>query len=373
MKIFISSLIGGFEPYRAAARSAILNLRHEPVMAEDFGARANSPQVACLQAVRSADVVVLILGERYGSPQGSSGVSPTHEEYLAARGAKPILMFTQDSGEREDAQAKFIAEVGAWQSGHFRAAFSTPDELKDLVTRAIHDYQLSTAAGPLDVKALADRALAMLPDSRQGRQSTEAAIHVAVAGGPAARLLRPAALEAPALADDLHKQALFGKPSLFVGSKGVEKAMDGSDLVVKQERGARIQLDESGALLMRLPLSREEAGRRDGFGMAIDEDDVLRELGAAVAFASWVLDRIDPTEAITHVALAASIESSDYMAWRSLAERDASHRTGVMRMATRSGIGQASTHIDRPRPALRFQASEIAEDLMVALRRLMKS
>ena len=46
MKIFVSSLIGGFEPLRQAARDAITSLGHEPVMAEDFRAQANSAQVA---------------------------------------------------------------------------------------------------------------------------------------------------------------------------------------------------------------------------------------------------------------------------------------------------------------------------------------
>jgi hypothetical protein len=46
MKIFISSLIGGFEELRAAARSAIVALRHEPVMAEDFAFPCTNPHRA---------------------------------------------------------------------------------------------------------------------------------------------------------------------------------------------------------------------------------------------------------------------------------------------------------------------------------------
>jgi hypothetical protein len=38
MKIFVSSLITDMEPFRAAARGAIIQLGHEPVMAEDLGA-----------------------------------------------------------------------------------------------------------------------------------------------------------------------------------------------------------------------------------------------------------------------------------------------------------------------------------------------
>ena len=47
-------------------------------MAEDFGARPDSPQVACLTGLRQSDIVVLIVGEHYGAVQ-PSGQSATHE------------------------------------------------------------------------------------------------------------------------------------------------------------------------------------------------------------------------------------------------------------------------------------------------------
>ena len=52
MKVFISSLISGMEEERAAVKRAIELFRHRAVMAEDFGARPSSPQVACLAGVR---------------------------------------------------------------------------------------------------------------------------------------------------------------------------------------------------------------------------------------------------------------------------------------------------------------------------------
>jgi hypothetical protein len=126
--------MSGFEPFRAAARSAIETLRHEPVVAENFGARPASPQIACLQSVRDADMVVLILGERYGVVQGTSGLSPTHEEFREARDRKPVLVFVREGVEREPRQEAFVAEVQAWQSGYFRGGFKTPDQLRDAVT-----------------------------------------------------------------------------------------------------------------------------------------------------------------------------------------------------------------------------------------------
>lgn len=372
MRIFISSLIGGFEQFRAAARSAIVALRHEPVVAEDFGAQPNSPQIACLQGVRSADLVVLILGSRYGFVQGSSGVSPTHEEYLEARGNKPILMFVQEGVERDEQQAKFIADVGAWQAGHFRAGFKTADELRDGVTRAVHDYQLANAAGPLDIAALSGVAAALLPAARQNSQADSATLRVAIACGPVQKLLRPAELEAPDLADAIHQQALFAEPRLFAKSKGVDHGIEGSSLVLEQERGARIQLGEDGSLLLRLPLDRKDGARRNGFGgFGVIQEDVMRELGAALSFGAWLLDKIDPTQRVTHVALAASIEAGNLMGWRTQAEQDASPSTGTMRMG--GGQQHPTSSTDRPRAALRFQAAELAEDLMVPLRRQMKA
>lgn len=371
MKVFISSSIGGFEEFRAAAHSAIVALHHEPVIAEDFGAQTSSPQISCLQGLRSADLVVLILVGRYGYVQGSSGVSSTHEEYLEARGRKPILTFVQSGVERDEQQAKFVSEVSEWQTGHFRESFKTPDELRNLVTRAIHDFQLAKAAGPINAGAMSAKALALLPKIRQNNQTTSATLHVSIVGGPIQRLLRPAELESANLADAIHQQALFVEPKLFSKSKGGEDSIDGSTLVVKQERGASIHVGEDGSLLLSLPLEGADRSQRNGFGaFAIIEEDVLNELNAAMAFGAWLLERIDPTQRLTHVALAASIEASDYMGWRTQAEQDASPNSGTMRMGN---ARQPISSTDRPRVALRFQATELAEDLMVPLRRQMKT
>jgi hypothetical protein len=71
MRVFISSVITGFEECRDAAARAITVLGHEVVRAEDFGAAPDSPQRSCLAGVRSADVVLLLVGSRYGTPQVS--------------------------------------------------------------------------------------------------------------------------------------------------------------------------------------------------------------------------------------------------------------------------------------------------------------
>jgi hypothetical protein len=368
MKIFVSSLISGFEPFRAAARTAVTTLRHEPIMAEDFGARTASPQITCLQGVRSADLVLLILGERYGSVQ-TSGVSPTHEEFLEAKGHKNVLVFVQQGVSPDAQQARFIAEVQAWQGGYFRIGFATPDELKDAIIRALHDYQLANAAAPLDLPALGANALALLPNSRRDSYSETAMLNVAFAAGPIQRIMRPAELEAPALAKKLHQQALFGTPQLFEDSKGMSSTIETDALLLEQESGARIVLTEQGNVLLRMPLERGAVRRGHHFA-ALIEESVVKELNTALAFAVWTLDAVDPTEKITHIAVAASIEASAYMPWRTQAEQDASPNGGSMGF----GAGEERRAVQEtwPRAALRLESHRLAEDLMVRLRRLWK-
>ena len=110
MKVFISSVIGGFEQYRDAASRAARTLRHEVRRSEDFGASPASPQQTCLAGVRWADVVVLLVGARYGERQRSE-ISATHEEYREARGTRDVLAFVQQGTQRESAQEEFLREV----------------------------------------------------------------------------------------------------------------------------------------------------------------------------------------------------------------------------------------------------------------------
>lgn len=372
MKIFVSSLISGFEPLRAAARSAIQSLGHEPVMAEDFGAISASPQVACLQGLRSADLVVLILGERYGAIPPNSKVSPTHEEYLDARDAKEILLFVQEGVAPEPAQDVLLREVQGWRGGLFRAGFRTPEELRAAVTRAIHKFELAHAVAPLNTSELRLTAEAMLTERPRHESQGPSRLCFALAAGPKQQVLRPAELEAESLADALHQQAMFGTQKLFEKYSGVKTIMDGDILVIEQENGASLRLGEQGNVAIRLPLERKTSNSR-GFGgvmLGIIEESVLRELTNAIEFADWILDKIDPTQRVTHVALAAHIEASDFTAWRTQAEQDASPNSGTMRMSPMPG---KPVCVDRPRGALKFDARRLAEDLLVPLRRQWKA
>lgn len=369
MKVFISSLISDFTAERAAARRAVTTLRFEPIMAEDFGAQPNSPQIACLQGLRAADIVVLVLGESYGAVQPGSGLSATHEEYREARDTKPILAFVQEGISPDPEQTAFITEVQGWEGGLFRGGFRDADDLQAAIIRALHDLTLASAAGPADEQEIVARAIAMLP--QQNRNTVEGPfLDLAVAGGPRQQLLRPAEMEAPELADRLLQEALFGADRFFDRSVGTDTGLDGSDLVIAQPRGASLRLDEHGSMSIRMAATDASRGR-DGFGglPAIIEETVQQRIATALGFAAAQLERIDGTERITHVAVAVRIIGSDYLAWRTRAEHAASPNSMTMAIGnTERGPVTAF----RRRAALRLDRRRLVEDLVVPLRRQWK-
>jgi hypothetical protein len=153
-----------------------------------FNAEPRSPQLACLTGLRQSDLVVLI---------------------------------------RDPQQIDFVAEVQAWEGGLFHGGFSTVSDLRISLTRALHDYELANAVGPVDHEEIVARALAMLPSERRSYSSEGATLNLSVAGGPAQSIIRPIELEKPALADALHQKALFGERRLFDLSMGADRKIDG--------------------------------------------------------------------------------------------------------------------------------------------------
>jgi hypothetical protein len=218
MKIFVSSPITGMEPFRAAAREAIIQLGHEPVMAEDIGAQPASPQIACLQGLRQSAAVILILGADYGAKQ-PSGLSPTHEEYREAKDKRPVLAFVQDGVNRDPDQATFVNEVQAWDSGLFRDGFSSPEQLRAKITLRLHEWEVATMAGPVDEREMLQRALSLVPEERRGYSRSVRTLVLAIASSPRQPILRPAEIEQDAFHEELLQAALFGPQRLFTPSK----------------------------------------------------------------------------------------------------------------------------------------------------------
>lgn len=204
-------------------------------------------------------------------------------------------------------------EVQVWEAGLFRGGFRTAEQLRGLVTRSIHEWEIARAAGPLDAAEVLGRALAALPgrERRGGCHQEGQDLVVAIAAGPSQTILRPSEIESQILGEELVQRAMFGSVRLFDMSLSTSYAIKEDALVITQAKGSEIRLDAQGSLRFSLPLS----SGRDGWPIVIEED-VQERLGAAVKFAAGVLDHVDPTQRLTHVVIAATLNVSDAVAWR---------------------------------------------------------
>lgn len=364
MKVFISSLIIGLEEYRAAAREAVEALGYEAVMAENFRAKAQSPQVACLDELRQSGLVLLLLGADYGMKQ-KGGLSATHEEYRDARGNRPVMAFVRADITPDSDQATFIKEVQGWESGLFRGSFSSPNDLRAAIIGAIHAWQLTNATGPLDPKALSVAAVDTVRTALKEHRHSDPSLVLAVSVGPTQSILRPSDIEKPKLSKDLLQEALFGEFPIFSHAHGNEEAVESNRLVIQQASGARIvKLDAAGNLLFWLALEKN-----NGL-FAIIKETLEQQVMHALKYAAAVLERIDPTQKLTHVALAASLAGADYTVIRTQAEHNASPNScQIGRVWGQEEDGSVQLQpAHRPRAALFYEAEVLAEDLVTLLR-----
>jgi hypothetical protein len=366
MKIFISSLIAGFEEYRSAAIAAVKSLGHEAVIAESFEAGVSSPRVACLHGVRQADLVLLILGADYGTIQPVSGLSATHEEYRAAKERRPVIAFVQEGVDREPQQQEFAREVQDWSGGLFRGGFRTADELRDSITQAVHRFELSAATAPVDTGEMLARAVEMIPkENRNFMGRGGPLLHLAVAGGPAQAILRPVEIEKPEFAREMLREATFGPSSVFDPAFGSERKFGNGALELTQETGAGIVVDERGSVRV----STTIAG---GSGMmgALIEENVAAALTRVLTHSSEILARIDETERLSRIVVAADIGSNGVMGWRTRTEDEANPNSMTMSMFQNGERDPVHfTPPDRARAALSFDRERMAEDLLTLLRR----
>lgn len=168
MKVFISSVTHLLGDERAALPPFLRLLGHDGLRFEDFEAQNRSSRQACLAGVENADVYVLLLGPRYGTPFPDTGLSPTAEEFTRARQLGiPILVFNKMVTEPEQpAQSAFKDEVGHYVNGRLWRSFTDPLSCNQAVGEALAEVTLSRGqlrkehpSAPVSVPWLADVSL----------------------------------------------------------------------------------------------------------------------------------------------------------------------------------------------------------------------
>jgi hypothetical protein len=311
--------------------------------------------------VRESDAVVLLLGERYGTPQ-PSGKSPTHEEFEAAKDSKPVFAFIQSGIAPEARQQAFIDEVRDWSTGRYTGRFTDPESLRSAVTTALHRWELEGARAKVDPDEMASRALSRLPERDRHYRTSDPALLVSVVGAPRQSILRPAKIEDAKFQRELQKRALFDDPTIFDTREGINISIEEHSLKLHQDHQS-IMLSEEADLLLSLSLQRSERGFS-----AVIEEDVSQAISRALKFSSQLLDTIDSTERLSRVAVAVAISNSSGGEWRTRAQHER-NPTSMRIISDDSFVRVTLSPPDRSRASFRQNHSEMTQDLTVLLRR----
>ena len=117
IKTFVSSVSEQLESTRSQIIQDLSKAGYDVSAMERFGAQPVVPLDVCLGEVRISDIVILLVGPRYGSmlPQG---ISYTHAEYREAQGAGvPVIAIRIPNDEGIDAEERALLKVFAEEVG----------------------------------------------------------------------------------------------------------------------------------------------------------------------------------------------------------------------------------------------------------------
>ena len=316
--VFISSVMRGFAPQRQAARSAVELLRLRPVMAEDFGAKAHSSQVACIDGVRQSEVYVLILGERYGYI-AASGKSATEEEFdEARRRGIPVLCFVE-TGTKEPRQEEFLARLKSYEEGYHLGFYDTPTKLKDSIVQALNDLLGNPEIRLLD----ASGAKAHLDCHSWGAKKTNhegtwlGAVILPIRQG--FDCVSPIDLGKRAVQDEFLKPAMFGDAALFARQLGISHRETEASLIFEQKDEHRhsliatLEINCDGTLVFGNAIGRSD---RQGYSLVrnfvIDEAEVSADLARYFTYANGFYGGLEEGSLLTSFFFGGSLSGLEH-------------------------------------------------------------
>lgn len=353
MKFFISSVRRGLEEERDALPGLISALGHEAIRFEDFTAQDVPSREACLGGVDAADAYLLLLGDAYGDPLPDTGLSPTEEEFNAARRRGiPILAFRKAGVTPDQHQEEFIRRAEDYATGKFRGSFSNTAELLTAVTAAVREVELTPPAlawEPLHSSVDVDWTG---PDQGAGLGYGHTAIlELHVLPDRDAESLAVAELDGVA-----HRLARIGRDAGYFGAgEALDVRSDGQSAWATTterapERGIRVS--RRGPVSVWLPLER------DNIGSIVDPSDVEAKLDRMLQLADEVGVRS------TSATFAVGLGPVDWTVEGRLA--GLGHRNSVS-VGMRGGHARVDPEDAVPSGAIRSGSGEIARELTARL------
>jgi hypothetical protein len=300
-RVFVSSVVEGFAVYREAARKAIEQIGGEAVLVnEDSGAQRVSSRNACLDAVDSADIFLLVIATRGGWRTPSGRLVVEEELEQARRRSLPILVLIEDGDQ--DADAKRLSKaVSDYVDGYFRAHFEGPGGLGRELARALQPviemYQKS----------------AMSPDAvldyfkRTYKIGEETTLRFVLVPERQEEVIDPVRLASAAFAERLLELGHAKSIAMFSYFRAKEFPAILQDALILEQpassdrrhglQAVRVEVHESGAIVIDANVTgqRESANSSDMMSsFRIASEDLDLALAIDFRFANGVFEELDP-------------------------------------------------------------------------------
>ena len=146
-QFFISSTYEDLKEERNKAIQAILTMNQFPIGMEMFSAADDDQWKIIKEAIDSSDFYILIIGNRYGSIEETTGISYTEKEFDYAVEKKiPVLAFIVDSyvsmtADKFETDSQKISKLNAFkekvkQSGRYVKFWKNIDNLETLISQS---------------------------------------------------------------------------------------------------------------------------------------------------------------------------------------------------------------------------------------------
>lgn len=300
-RVFVSSVVEGFEAYREAARAAIHSAGGEAILVnEDFPSIHTSSRNACLDAVASSDIFVLLIGTRGGwrTPSGRLVVEEELEE--ARRRRLPILVFIEDAEQDTDART-LSKTVSDYVEGYFRVRFQGPDGLGREVTRALRPLVEISQRPTMNRNEMSPFF------GRPYRVGDQTTLRFVLVPERREEIVDPVKLGSVDFAERLLEIAHSRSIRLFgYGFAKEPPSVSGDALIIEQQGGndwrrgiqaVRLELHESGAMILDSNVTgrTERVNSSDLMGtFRIATEDVEAALATDFRFAAAIYEEVDP-------------------------------------------------------------------------------
>jgi hypothetical protein len=299
-RVFVSSVIKGFEEYREAARQAIISAGGEPVLVnEDFPSLINSSRNICLDAVDSADVFVTIIGERAGwtTPSGKLVIEEEYDRALIRK--LHTLAFLQDIKRDPEAQ-RFADEISDYVNGLFRAVFRSPSELQSEMLKALK------ALLPIFKVETMDDNLLMQPLKNPYSIANETSVRFIIASERDEEIIDPVVLGSEDFVETILELGHSKKVRIFDYLRPKKHWIDGQSLLIHQfdpsgsrketVNEVRLEISESGLIIIDSNVTRRVVrGQLHSLldSCVVAEEDIEAVLNTCFQFTAALFDFID--------------------------------------------------------------------------------